>query len=188
MTSSVIVVAAALLVANPSLGEARASLYARHFVDAAGPDIDPLTLVAIAWHESRVRNVASADGEDFGLCQVRARHSRACRKGTADECEREKRRLLTPRYNLRRAAQIIRAWRALCRKRTGKPALLRRWLHGYGGFGRPPALICGQRRARGRWRDVKTPKRIARIVRFREKLVKTKRLGRLNRGKSRRKR
>ena len=86
--------------------------------------------------------MVSADGEDFGLGQIRARWVGACR-GDADPvhdpspgCRAAKMGLLEGDANLRRMAVIISANRELCRDKTGK-ADLPRWLAGYEGLNRP---------------------------------------------------
>lgn len=175
MLRSIAFVAWALGQANPALNVVQRDAYARLVVAAAAPDIDPLTLVAIAWHESHVRSVSSADGKDVGIWQVRLAYSGECRGRAIDgaECKRERARLLRPSYNLARAVATIRGWRAYCRTKTGRAALFRRWLHGYGGYGHPRrSLICGQKKRRGRWRDVKTPKEVAKIIHYRRQLIR----------------
>ena len=152
--------------------------------EAKEHSIDPFTLVAIIDHESHWRAGAiSADGEDYGLGQVRARFQRACRKDSdpvhnpSPACKRAKMTLLNGSYNIRRIAHHISAWRNTCRKITKRPALFHRWLAGYGGMGRQGPTggwirICGQRRTKKGWRDLPIHRQLRNIMNYRKKLIR----------------
>lgn len=138
------VIVAAILLSRPTLPVAEATRYARILADEAKKhDFDPLTGVAIIHFESRWRpSAVSADGEDWGLGQIRARHLAACRAdddplgNPSDACRAAKQTLLVPEVNIRHMAAIISANRELCKEKVGS-ADLPRWLAGYEGLSRP---------------------------------------------------
>lgn len=102
-------------------------------------DFDPLTGVAMIFHESRFNpNAVSPDGEDYGLAQIRARFIGGC-KGTeaplanpTPECLEQKRRLLIPEENIRVMAELITRHRKFCKKKVGTTKFAR-WLASYQG-------------------------------------------------------
>jgi hypothetical protein len=151
--------------------------------------------VAIIHNESRWRpNVVSADGEDFGVGQVRARYEKGCDSGkpaaqdNSASCRAVKARLLSASYGIRRMGGAITAWRRKCRKVTGRPALFRRWLHGYGGMGkwdkkkRRWIRLCGQRPTKKGWVDLPLRRELARIINYRKRLVRLSKRRRRRRG------
>ncbi len=162
------------------MSQARLRAYAKLVRDVAKRhDIDTFTIVALIHNESRWRSsTVSRDGEDFGLGQVRARYLPGCdrtmaaAKDTSASCLAVKARLSSVAYNIRVLGGAINAWRKTCRKRTGRRALLRRWLHGVGGMGKPPSLICGMRKVKGRWRDIKLRPELRKILRYRKRLIR----------------
>ncbi len=106
-------------------------------------DFDPLTAVAIIHFETHwYPSLISADGEDYGLGQVRARYLSACRDDAdpvgapSAACQAAKGNLLDGAFNIRRMATIITANREMCRERTGT-ALAPQWLAGYQGYNSP---------------------------------------------------
>jgi len=177
-------VAWAIKRSNPGLSQKVRLLYARLVIkQAKRHDFDPFTAVAIAHSESRWRPGAiSPDGEDYGLGQIRARFQLGCRDDADpvshpdEDCRAAKARLLSPAYNLAMMGSAITAWRELCRDKkrgTGRPALFHRWLAGYGGMHRPKAGIrCGQKKVRGRWKDLPLRPRLRAIIEHRKQLIR----------------
>jgi len=198
--------AAALLLSAASVAEARAPVrsietiawaigvdhkhvsveqrrfYARVLREVARKhQFDPLTGVALVWHESRWRPGATGDsGEAIGLAQIHYRH--LC-KG-AEACDRMRRSLHDPAYNIRVMGQLIAGKRAWCRKQTGKPALFARWLHAYG-FNQRKNLKCNMKRTRSGWKDQTVPREIQRIIRYRLRLIKQLKRKRFRRRRAR---
>lgn len=110
---------------------------------AAARGFDPLVAVAIVHFETQWRpSLVSADGEDHGLGQVRARYAGACRddadpvNAPSEACQRVKDSLLDGATNLRRMGGIIAANMQFCKEKTGS-AKVERWLSGYQGYGDP---------------------------------------------------
>lgn len=138
------ILVAAILLSRPGMPKAEAALYARTLnAVAAEHDFDPLTAVAIIhfethWHPGLV----SADGEDYGLGQVRARFIGACRSDAdpvnapSSACLAVKASLRDGVTNLRRMGSIIGANKDLCKEKTGS-AKIPQWLAGYQGYGAP---------------------------------------------------
>lgn len=181
MVRSIAVIVWAIGLSQPSMSEPLKRSYAKVVLESSKKhDIDPFTIVAIGWHESRWRSVVSKDGEDYGIMQIRARYSKGCRKDLKSaECKKAKARLLNPHYNIRRAANLISNWRKTCRRLTGRPALFHRWLHGYGGMGNlKKGIICGQKKTKGKWRDLPRRKLLKRIINYRLMLIKQQPSGR----------
>lgn len=177
MVRAVPIIAAAIALVNPSLSKQTRNSYAKTIqVTAKKYELDPFTLVAIAWHESSFRpSVVSKDGEDYGLMQIRARYQKGCRNVSQDSksCQVEKARLLNGHYSIRRAGALIRSMRKLCRKRTKRPALFHRWMALYAGLNHPRlrGVWCGQRMVKGRWRDIRVHRGIREIVQCRRSLI-----------------
>lgn len=183
MVRSVAVIAAAIALCAPKMPEKARVVYAKVLrAEARDHHFDPLTGVAIIWHESDWRpGAVSGDGEDHGLGQIRARYIGAC-KGDADPvhnpspgCRAVKASLHDGSYSIRLMADMITRWRKLCRQKTGRPALFRRWLQGYGGYCKPKrGLWCGLRKVKGRWKEQDTPRLVADIIRCRRRLISGK--------------
>jgi len=179
MWRTVAVVAWAIGLSNPSLSSGARAKYAKVVRTIAGQrKIDPFTIVSMVHNESRWRSgVVSRDGEDLGLGQIRARYIGACRKdrdpvrNPSRACRAVKARLLTPIYNLRLVGAAITAWRKLCKKKVGR-ALFQDWLHGYGGMGRPPGILCGHRRTPKGWRPLRVHPILRRIMDRRRMLIR----------------
>ena len=170
--------------ASPSLPKSVARNYAAVIqAEAKDHGIDPFTIVSLIRHESRFRaSVISADGEDYGLGQIRARYLMACRKdknpvkSPSPRCLAAKTRLLHGPANIRHLAGAITQWRKTCRRMTGRPALFARWLHGYGGMGNlRRGIICGQSKATGKWRDLPLRPLLRNIIQYRLRLVRASR-------------
>jgi hypothetical protein len=138
------IIVSAILLSRPTMPLPEARRYARVLAEEARKhDFDPLTAVAIVHFESRwIPSVVSADGEDYGLGQIRARWLGACRDDAdpvndpSPACRAAKVGLLAGENNLRRMATIISANRDLCKEKTGRGDLPR-WLAGYEGLNRP---------------------------------------------------
>jgi hypothetical protein len=138
------VVVSAILLSRPGMPQGEATRFAKILMEEAKKhDFDPLTGVAIVHFESRwMPGVISADGEDYGLGQIRARWLSACRNDAdpvhnpSEACAAAKLTLLAPEVNLRRMAFIITANRELCKEKAGAGDLPH-WLAGYEGLSQP---------------------------------------------------
>ena len=137
-------IVAAILLTRPEMPKEQAEGFARVLRDEArARNFDPLTAVAMVHFESGWHpEVVSANGEDYGLGQVRARFIGAC-KDDADpldapspECKAVKQSLLDAETNLRAMAQLISDNKKLCLARV-KSAALPRWLASYQGLNFP---------------------------------------------------
>jgi len=149
-------IAAAIALVSPKMPTVqRAELAHTFHAVATRHGLDPLDLVAIAWHESDFHAAAvSADGEDFGLMQVRGRYLAACRENNEGElCKTAKAALLDPHTNIRTAGAAIGAMRDLCRKVTGRSSTLPQWLQAYAGLNHPRVrgAWCGRQKVKGQW-------------------------------------
>jgi len=170
----------AILQSQPGMPIHRASSYATTIQsEAKRVSFDSLTFVALIHHESSWRShLVSADGEDIGLGQIRARFVGACRddpspvKAPGKACRAVRASLQNGHYNIKRIAGALATWRKVCRKRTGQ-ALLRHTLMGYGGLSRPSKRQwCGRAYRRNRWRDIKAPWVVRRIINRRRSLIR----------------
>jgi hypothetical protein len=164
-------VAWAILKTRPNMPPAQLKNYARAVVKYADRTAyDPLLAVAIAHHESKWRpSAVSRDGEDIGLGQIRARFVGACRrdpspvKAPGKACRAVRARLKVGAYNIKLIFAYLKAWRELCKTKTGSGKVLR-VLAGYGGLSRPRlGRWCGARKRAGRWTDQKLPRAVTRI-------------------------
>jgi hypothetical protein len=168
MLRAVAVIAAAIHIVSPSMGKAARTSYAKTIrATAHKHQLDPLTIVSIAWHESSFRpGAVSPDGEDYGLMQIRARFVKGCRGKDQESksCKAAKSRLLNGHHSIRSAGAMITRMRKLCRKRTKRSALFHRWMGLYAGLNHPRlrGVWCGQRlvtvgkgrKRRQVWRDI----------------------------------
>lgn len=144
MVRSIPLLVSAILMSRPTMPKAEAAHYATVLNQVAlEHDFDPLTAVAIIHFETHWQpSLISADGEDYGLGQVRARYLSACRDdedpvgAPSAACQSAKANLLDGTFNIKRMATIITANRAMCRERTGT-ALAPQWLAGYQGYNSP---------------------------------------------------
>ena len=174
-------IAVAILLCQPSIGQVRASSYASLLVSEAGRHrFDPMVAVALVCHESRWRpGAVSADGEDYGLGQLRARFMGGC-VGDADpvfhpseKCRAAKVALLDPANNLRLMAEHIGKWQQICRLKTGRRASAHHWLAAYAGLSSPSKGVwCGQsnRLKAGKWVDLPRHKVVSEVLQFRKLL------------------
>jgi hypothetical protein len=144
MVRSIPLLVSAILMSRPSMPRVEAARYAAVLNEVAlEHDFDPLTAVAIIHFETHwYPSLISADGEDYGLGQVRGRYLSACRDDAdpvgapSPACQAAKANLLDGAFNIRRMATIITANREMCRERTGT-ALAPQWLAGYQGYNSP---------------------------------------------------
>ncbi len=144
MVRSIPLLVSAILMSRPSMPRVEAARYATVLDQVAlEHDFDPLTAVAIIHFETHwYPSLISADGEDYGLGQVRGRYLSACRDDAdpvgapSAACQAAKANLLDGAFNIRRMATIITANREMCRERTGT-ALAPQWLAGYQGYNSP---------------------------------------------------
>ncbi|MBU0572050.1 MAG: transglycosylase SLT domain-containing protein [Candidatus Omnitrophica bacterium] len=181
MIRSVAVLAWAIGLSQPGMPHETKARYARIVQqECKRADCDPFTLVALVHHESRWRPGAVGDGgRAIGLGQIHYQYYGACRTdpdpigNPGRDCLRTRQALFDPEYNLRQTMAQIEKWWATCKQKTGRPALMARWISGYGGYSRPPTVWCNQKRdSRGRWRDLPTPKPVQDIIRYRRHLIR----------------
>lgn len=159
---------AAIKLCQPTIEPDRAQVIAKALQhEAQDHDFDPLTGVSIIYHESGFNpRAVSANGEDHGLAQIRARYIGAC-KGTQDPlkhptaaCRREKERLLDPEYNIQVMADLITQNRAFCKSKVGS-AQFARWLASYQGRNYPKKKRWCQP-GEGTWKVINYRKRLIR--------------------------
>lgn len=142
MIRPIAILVAAMQLSRPGIPKEEAGRYARVLNEVASArGFDPLVAVAIVHFETQWRPaLVSADGEDYGLGQVRARYLAACRddvdpvNAPSEACQRAKEALKDGATNLRRMGSIIEANIDFCKARTGS-GKLERWLSGYQGYG-----------------------------------------------------
>ncbi|MBX3182460.1 MAG: hypothetical protein KF915_07520 [Polyangiaceae bacterium] len=138
------VIIAAIQLSRPQIPEAEAKRYAEALqAEAKARDFDPLTGVAIIHFESYWHpRVISADGEDYGLGQIRARFVAGCRDDVdpvsdpSPACQAAKERLLDGVTNIRRMGALITANRELCQEKLGR-VWFHEWLASYQGRNSP---------------------------------------------------
>ncbi len=129
---------------RPGIPKEEATRYAKVLNEISSKnDFDPLLAVAMIHYESRwIPSAASADGEDWGLGQLRARYIGACRDdedpvgAPSDACKAVKANLLVGETNLRAMGGIIAANKKMCTEKRGKnkPEY---WIAGYQGLSNP---------------------------------------------------
>lgn len=184
-------VAKAIGITQPGLSLRTRKGWAKILIRTAKKNnFDPFTGVAIIAHESHWRpSVISRDGEDFGFGQVRARYAAGCdssipaAQDNSASCNAVKARLLSPAFGIRRMGRAITAWRKKCRQVTRRPALFKRWLHGYGGMGKLDKRtgrwkhLCGMKRVGRGWRDLPLRKELREIINHRRMLIRRLRRG-----------
>lgn len=142
MIRPIAILIAAMQLSRPGIPKEEAGRYARTLNEVASArGFDPLVAVAIVHFETQWRpTLVSADGEDYGLGQVRARYLSACRQDAdpvnvpSEACAQAKETLKDGVTNLRRMGSIIEANIDFCKARTGS-GKLERWLSGYQGYG-----------------------------------------------------
>ena len=173
-------VAYAIGTSHPSMKAAEKKRLATLLVRVAKKhNFDPLSGWAIIDHESDWRKDAvSADGQDIGLAQIRYTQTKECRKDReSDACQARKEALFDPKTNIRAMANAITAWRKLCKKKTGRPANMKNWLAGYGGYSRPKKnIFCGRKRVKTKrgytWKELPVPKAVNEILVARKAMIR----------------
>lgn len=135
---------AAITMSRPSIPKEEATRYAKVLNEIGSKyAFDPLLAVAMVHYESHWSpSVASDDGEDYGLGQVRARFVGACRddedpvNAPSEACKAVKAQLLAGETNLRYVGSIIGANKKMCSEKRGrnKPEY---WIAGYQGLSHP---------------------------------------------------
>lgn len=179
---SVSQVAYAIGVTRPSASKPLRRSWAKILIRVAkAHNFDPLSGWAIIAHESHWRpGAVGSDGEDIGLAQVRYTASTVCKSDRKSKrCLAYRASLFDPAINIARMAGAITSWRKLCLKKIGKSPLMSQWLQGYGGYSRPPRILCGHKRVRvkrkGRsrwvWRPTPVPKPVRDILRMRRNMI-----------------
>ncbi len=162
------VVVWAILFSRPNIAEQEATRYARALQSSAKANhFDPLTAVAIIHSESSFQaDTISADGEDYGLGQIRARYIGACKndkdplQNPSEACQAVKNELLDPEKNIETMAKLITTNRKYCAQKTGS-ALFQQWLASYQGRNFPDKRrFC--KPGKGTWA----------VIRYRNQLLK----------------
>jgi hypothetical protein len=121
---------------------------------------DPFTLIAVVELESRWDPTAvNPRSGAVGLGQVLP----------AGEDDAEG--LLDWRVNLIRSSGLLATWREHCREKVGS-ALAVHWLQGYSGHDYVNKTSCGHRRERDRWRAVKVPAYVKKVLAKRRELAR----------------
>lgn len=185
MSGPATLLAGLILACNPTLPGKTAARYAQVAAQQANvAGVRPDILVALVCSESGWRSGAvSADREDWGLGQVRARYLPGCRNDSSPtsspspSCRSEQQLLLQPEHNLRVVGKAIKSWRELCRQQTGH-AKERNWLAGYVGLGRRGQSLCGMTSRKGRWTDQPVSASVQRILDYRKRLARQHAKGR----------
>lgn len=189
MLRTIQIITTALQIANPRLSDATAESYARVLQqEARERAFDPLTVVAITWHESRVmaHKIGGTAGRCYGLGQICVQAVYPHCRGEAfhgARCESERQRLLVGTENLRTIAAMITSWRAYCRRATRQPALFHRWLAGYQGIDAVRGTTCGMKRTKKGFVDAPKHPMTKRVMA--ERLALIKRLSLPRSGKAR---
>jgi hypothetical protein len=170
---SIQVIVWAILQTQPQMSTATARGYAK-VVQAEAKDhhFDPFTMVSMAHYESRWR-AGVGNGRCFGLVGVCATNYPVCQSDPQSAaCDAKKAELVVGSTNLRISAGIITANRKFCRRKTGS-AKFHHWLASYQGLNSPSKGIwCGQRKVRGRWRDVPKHRITTRVMARRRWLMR----------------
>ena len=144
MVRTVAMLIAAISMSRPAIPKEEASRYAKILNEIGSKhDFDPLLAVAMVHYESHwLPGVASEDGEDFGLGQVRARFVGACRTdldpihAPSEACKTVKAQLLVGETNLRAMGAIIAANKKMCSEKANK-SKPEYWIAGYQGLSQP---------------------------------------------------
>lgn len=144
MVRTIAMLVAAISMSRPAIPKEEATRYAKVLNEMGSKhSFDPLLAVAMVHYESHwMPGVASDDGEDFGLGQVRARFVGACRNdddpvnAPSDACKAVKAQLLVGETNLRQMGAIIAANQKMCREKRGKHKA-EYWIAGYQGLSHP---------------------------------------------------
>ena len=159
------VIISAILLTQPKMSTTLVTQYAKVVQqEAVEHHFDPYTMVAMVHFESRWKSDVT-NGVHIGLGQISLMNAHYCREDLESAlCQARKVYLFDGSNNLRAAADSITANRRFCRKKTGR-AKFHHWLSSYGGFNKPnEGVWCGQKKVRGRWRDVPVPHLVQRVI------------------------
>lgn len=146
-------------------------------------EMDPVTLVAMGWSESRwnpaVKNVVGTE-EYVGVFQIRLRNAPECNPDRmSPECDKTRQGLESWHHNAIVAARLVTINRDYCRDLVGS-ALLPEWLASFGGFnqyGRVSGVqvgdrVCGRLRTKRGWMRLPVPEPVQRVIRKRLEILR----------------
>ena len=151
--------------------------------EAKRNNLDPVTLIVLingesGWNSSRVNSIGCIGlGQhclqfQFKFCQKGASYNKA-------QCDAKKAPYFNGPFNLRATASSITVNRKFCNKKTNKRSKKtrnqwRHWMPSYGGYNNHKGnrVWCGQRKVKGRWRNVKIPKRIRTYMERRKRIIR----------------
>lgn len=144
MVRAIAILVSAISMSRPGIMKEEATRYAKVLNEIGSKNsFDPLLAVAMIHYESHwIPSVASEDGEDFGLGQVRARFVGACKgdedpvNAPSEACKAVKAQLLGGEANLRAMGSIIAANQKMCADKRGK-SKPEYWIAGYQGLSQP---------------------------------------------------
>lgn len=183
MLRAIATIAAGLQLAQP-MTDTSAMRIAEHLSAlAVEHSIDPLTLVAMGWHESRwlpASKLVRGDEEYVGVFQIRLRNFDDCQGSLlTGPCDTVRRSLEDWRYNATTAARYITINRGYCHDTIGS-ARLPEWLASFGGFNRiarpgrvtPGDRACGREATRRGWRTLPLAKAVVSVIEFRAGLIR----------------
>ena len=144
LVRAIALLVSAITISRPGIPKEEATRYAKVLNEIASKnDFDPLLAVAMIHYESHWNpSVASDDGEDYGLGQVRARFIGACKSdedpvgAPSEACKAVKMSLLAGENNLRVMGGIIAANKKMCLEKRGKNKA-EYWIAGYQGLSNP---------------------------------------------------
>lgn len=164
------VIIAALLMTRPGMPDDEALSLAKIVQEVAEQhNFDPFSAIAIGHFESGWRpEVISANGEDYGIGQIRARYIGACKKdpdpkdNPGRDCRIVKAYLLNPEVNVRMMGMLITRNRKFCKKKLGT-AWFHQWLASYQGlnFVREKKYCVAKKKT---WRVIEYRKKLIREV------------------------
>ena len=146
---------------------------------------DPVTVIVLIAGESSGRTKIVNPLGCVGLGQVCLSNYKVCQKGNKPDtynvakCEAKKRQLQHGPSNLRAIAAGFSANRKFCNEKTNKRTKKtrnrwRHWLPSYGGYNNYKGnnVWCGQKKVKGKWKNVAIPKRIKGYMERRKRIVK----------------
>ncbi len=171
-----------LALAEVGITGPRAKVYAPILQeDGKKRGFDPITVVVLIAGESSGRTKIVNHLGCVGLGQICLSNFKYCKKGKHYDgvrCEAKKKQLQSGPYNLRAIASAITVNRKMCNKRTGKRSKKtrsqwRHWLPSYGGYNKlKKGILCGQKKVKGRWKNVPIPRRISGYMKRRVRVIK----------------
>ena len=161
-------IVAMILSLQPGMRREQATSYARIIQRGS---VEAALVVALIEHESEWKPTAvSADQEDYGLGQIRARFIGACRQGAGPACDAVKAMLLDGPTNLRMTIAALKRNEDMCRKITNHHSA-RETISAYAGLSKPSKhQWCGLAFRRGRWQAMPLHPGVAEVLRLRARL------------------